>query len=123
GRRNSGEIFNTVTGNMSVWKKGKGHKLGGAAVGVGYGIIPLTISYAPLVLTGESCSGISTSFTTHAGFCNNLARYMLEHFDCDSLILHKTKLCAPALAPFKAYYEGNLGCQNNPKHNMRCLTC
>ncbi|KAI3912024.1 hypothetical protein MKW92_032412 [Papaver armeniacum] len=65
-----------------------------------------------------------------------------------------TKLCAPALAPFKAYYEGDgfpdvfdlslmshvkvrninsnttistlkklLGCQNNPKHSMRCLTC
>ncbi|RZC71167.1 hypothetical protein C5167_034431 [Papaver somniferum] len=39
---------------------------------------------------------------THAGCCNNLTRYMLEHFDSDS-----TKLCAPALAPFKAYYEGN----------------
>ncbi|RZC60558.1 hypothetical protein C5167_022326 [Papaver somniferum] len=39
---------------------------------------------------------------THAGCCNNLTRYMLEHFDSDS-----TKLCAPSLAPFKAYYEGN----------------
>ncbi|RZC46678.1 hypothetical protein C5167_039627 [Papaver somniferum] len=46
---------------------------------------------------------------THAGCCNNLARYMLDHFDCDSysLILHKTKLCAPSPAPFKAYYEGD----------------
>ncbi|KAI3989672.1 hypothetical protein MKX01_036281 [Papaver californicum] len=57
------------------------------------------------------------------------------------LIFHKTKLCAAALAPFKADASdlplfshvkgtsvwwvggGGGGGQNNPKHNMRCSTC
>ncbi|KAI3887303.1 hypothetical protein MKX03_017864, partial [Papaver bracteatum] len=69
----------------------------------------------------------------------------------DALILHKTKLYAAVLAPFKAYevrfftrlnfmllrllhsrltkvqlfliMQGTSGCQNNPKHSMRCSTC
>ncbi|KAI3907012.1 hypothetical protein MKW98_009194 [Papaver atlanticum] len=98
------------------------------------------------ILEGESCSGIGTSFMrlslsfssfshanlekliiyiwTRAGCCNNLVRYMLEHFNCDSysLILHKTKLCAAALAPFKAY-EGNFQGAKTIPSSMRCSTC
>ncbi|KAI3914809.1 hypothetical protein MKW92_036575 [Papaver armeniacum] len=55
---------------------------------------------------------------THAGCCNNLARYMLEHFDCDSysLILHKTKLCSAALAPFKG--TSGVPKQSQAQHEM-----
>ncbi|KAI3943961.1 hypothetical protein MKW92_023437 [Papaver armeniacum] len=62
-----------------------------------------------VLLLGLVMVRVAVKLRTHAGCCKNLARYMLEHYNCDSysLILHKTKLFAPALAPFKAYYEGD----------------